>query len=104
LSGIVNILKETLSSESIPHLIHLDDRVLLIEKSESALYALIVDDDSMVLRSALKDFSNEFEKGFKDLLKDWSGLTDVFDAAYSLITEDFSFVLSSRTTPKKPIE
>ncbi|MHA1462584.1 MAG: hypothetical protein ACTSQ0_05905 [Candidatus Heimdallarchaeota archaeon] len=104
LSGIVNILKETLSSESIPHLIHLDDRVLLIEKSESALYALIVDDDSMVLRSALKDFSNEFEKGFKDPLKDWSGLTDVFDAAYSLITEDFSFVLSSRTTPKKPIE
>lgn len=101
LSGIVNILKETLSSESIPHLIHLDDRVLLIETSESALYALIVDDDSMVLRSALKDFSKEFEKAFKEVLVDWQGLTDVFDAAYTLITEDFSFVLSGNTTTKK---
>ncbi len=103
LSGVVNILKETLSSESIPNLIHLDDRVLLIETSESALYALIVDDDSMVLRSALKDFSKEFEKAFKEVLKDWKGLTDVFDAAYTLITEDFSFVLSSKPATKNPI-
>lgn len=100
LSGVVNILKETLSSESVPRLIHLDDRVLLIETSESALYALIVDDDSMVLRSALKDFSKEFEKAFKEVLKDWKGLTDDFDAAYNLITEDFSFVLSSKPTTK----
>ncbi len=101
LSGVVNILKETLSSESVPRLIRLDDRVLLIETSESALYALIVDDDSMVLRSALKDFSKEFEKGFKEVLKDWNGLVDVFDDAYTLITEDFAFILSSKSTTKK---
>ena len=100
LSGVVNILKETLSSESIPSVIHLDDRVLLIEKSHSALYALIVDDDSMALRSALKDFSNEFEKAFKDVLVNWQGLTDVFEDAYSLIVEDFSFVLSSNIPNK----
>jgi hypothetical protein len=97
LSGIVNILKETVASESTPKLIHLEDRVLLIEKSPSALHALIADSDSIALRSALKDFSNEFEKEFKDVLKDWGGLTDVFESAYKLIVEDFSFVLSSET-------
>ena len=48
----------------------------------------------MVLRSALKDFGKEFEKAFKETLKDWIGLTDVFKDAYNLITEDFSFVIS----------
>ncbi|NHK30549.1 MAG: hypothetical protein FK730_04315 [Asgard group archaeon] len=101
LSGIVNILKETLVSESAPKLIHLEDRVLLIEKSPSALHALIADSDSIALRSALKDFSNEFEKEFKDILKDWGGLTDVFESAYKLIVEDFSFVLSSEISKPK---
>ena len=95
LSGIVNLLQETLASDSIPKTIHLGDRVLLLEKSDSALYALIVDDDSMVLRSALKDFANEFEKAFKHTLKNWKGLTDDFDDAYKLIKEDFSFILTS---------
>lgn len=95
LSGIVNILKETLVSNSTPKLIHLGDRVLLIEKSPSVLYALITDSDSIALRSALKDFSNEFEKEFKNELKNWSGLTDIFKSAYKLIVEDFSFVLTS---------
>ena len=100
LTGIVNILQEALASESTPTSIQLEDRVLLLEKSPSALYALIVDDDSMVLRSALKDFSNEFEKAFKEILVDWKGLTDVFDEAYMLIIEDFSFVLSGTTLEK----
>ncbi|NHJ39811.1 MAG: hypothetical protein FK731_07235 [Asgard group archaeon] len=95
LSGIVNILKETLASQSTPKLIHLEDRVLLIEKSPSALHALIADSDSIALRSALKDFSNEFEKEFKEVLKNWSGLTDEFKNAYKFIIEDFSFVLTS---------
>ncbi len=95
LSGVVNILKETVASESTPKFINLEDRVVLIEKTNSALYALIADNNSNVLRSALKDFGNEFEKEFKDVIKGWAGLTDVFNAAYKLVTEDFSFVLSS---------
>lgn len=94
LSGVISILKETLDSDSTPTVIHLDDRILLIEKTDSALYALITDSDSMVLRSALKDFGKEFEKAFKETLKDWKGMTDVFKDAYALITEDFSFVIS----------
>ena len=94
LSGVINILKETLDSDSTPTVIHLDDRILLIEKTDSALYALITDTNSMVLRSALKDFGKEFEKAFKETLKDWKGATDVFNDAYTLITEDFSFVIS----------
>ncbi|MHA1212763.1 MAG: hypothetical protein ACTSSH_09905, partial [Candidatus Heimdallarchaeota archaeon] len=35
LSGVVNILRETLASESTPNVIHMDDRVLLIEKTNS---------------------------------------------------------------------
>jgi len=101
LSGIVNILSETLDSESIPTLIHFEDRVLLLEKTESALYALITDSNSMVLRSALKDFGNEFEKAFKETLKNWVGLTDVFDDAYALITEDFHFVISGVVRQEK---
>ena len=100
LSGIVNILQEALESDSIPTMLKLEDRVLLLEKSNSALYALIVDDESMVLRSALKDFAKEFEKAFKHILKDWKGLTDLFDDAYKLITEDFSFILTSRRIDK----
>ncbi|HUU78291.1 MAG TPA: hypothetical protein VMX55_08085 [candidate division Zixibacteria bacterium] len=100
LSGIVNILQEALASDSIPTMLKLEDRVLLLEKSNSALYALIVDDESMVLRSALKDFAKEFEKAFKHILKDWKGLTDLFDDAYKLITEDFSFILTSRRIDK----
>ena len=95
LSGVISILKETLDSDSTPTVIHLDDRILLIEKTDSAIYALITDSDSMVLRSALKDFGKEFEKAFKETLKDWKGMTDVFKDAYTLITEDFSFVISS---------
>ncbi len=95
LSGVINILKESMSSEHVPNVIHLEDRVLLLEKSENALCALICDSDSMVLRSALKDFSNEFEKAFKDVFANWSGLTDIFNDAYTLITEDFAFVISS---------
>lgn len=95
LSGIINILKEALMSESIPSLIHLEDRVLLLQKSKSALYALIADDDSMALQSALKDFSKEFETHFGDELENWGGLTDIFNDAYKLIIEDFSFVLTS---------
>ncbi|MCK5297692.1 MAG: hypothetical protein KAJ76_02215 [Candidatus Heimdallarchaeota archaeon] len=94
LSGVISILKETLDSDSTPTVIHLDDRILLIEKTDSALYALITDSDSMVLRSALKDFGKEFEKAFKETLKDWKGMTDVFKDAYTLITEDFSFVIT----------
>jgi len=101
LSGIINILSETLDSESIPTFIHLEDRVLLLEKTESALYALITDSNSMVLRSALKDFGNEFEKAFKETLKNWVGLTDVFDDAYALITEDFHFVISGEVSQEK---
>lgn len=98
LSGIVNILSETLDSESIPTFIHLEDRVLLLEKTESALYALITDSNSMVLRSALKDFGNEFEKAYKETIKNWVGLTDAFKDAYALITEDFHFVISGEVS------
>jgi len=101
LSGIVNILSETLDSESIPTLIHLEDRVLLLEKTESALYALITDSNSMVLRSALKDFGNEFEKAYKETIKNWVGLTDAFKDAYALITEDFHFVISGEVSQEK---
>ncbi|HUT82383.1 MAG TPA: hypothetical protein VMZ29_14375 [Candidatus Bathyarchaeia archaeon] len=101
LSGIVNILKETVASDFTPNIINLEDRVLLIEKTNSALYALIADNNSKVLRSALKDFGNEFEKEFKDVIKNWKGLTDVFNDAYKLITEDFSFVLSSTVCKPK---
>ncbi|NHJ46702.1 MAG: hypothetical protein FK733_02830 [Asgard group archaeon] len=101
LSGIVNLLKETMDSESIPRFIHLEDRVLLLEKTESALYALIADSNSMALRSALKDFGNEFEKEFKEKLVNWQGLTDIFHDAYKLIVEDFSFVLSSEIVKPK---
>jgi len=94
LSGIVNILREALDSESTPTIINLQERVLLLEKTDSALYALITDSNSMVLRSALKDFGKEFEKAFKETLKNWKGLTDVFNDAYALITEDFHFVIS----------
>ncbi|MHA1530864.1 MAG: hypothetical protein ACTSR6_02585 [Candidatus Heimdallarchaeota archaeon] len=104
LSGVINILKETLDSDSTPTIIHLGDRILLIEKTDSALYALITDSDSMVLRSALKDFGNEFEKAFKETLKDWRGLTDVFKDAYALITEDFSFVISGEVSKREEIE
>ncbi len=94
LSGVINILREALASDSTPTIINLQDRVLLLEKTNSALYALISDSNSMVLRSALRDFGNEFEKAFKETLKDWKGLTDVFKDAYTLITEDFHFVIS----------
>ena len=95
LSGIVNLLKETLSSEHTPTIIHLENRVLLLEKSESALYALIAEKNVNALRSALRDFSKEFEKDYKYIIKDWQGLTEVFDKAYTLITEDFAFIISS---------
>ncbi len=104
LSGVINILKETLVSETMPSIFHLEDRVLLLEKTESALFALIADSDSMVLRSALKDFSNEFEKAYKDTLKDWKGLIDEFKSAYSLITEDFAFIISSEVVKSKTTE
>ncbi|MHA1505266.1 MAG: hypothetical protein ACTSPT_08760, partial [Candidatus Heimdallarchaeota archaeon] len=90
LSGIVNLLKETLSSEHTPTTIQLKNRVLLLEKSESALYALIAEKNVNALRSALKDFAKEFEKDYKYIIKDWQGLTEVFDKAYALITEDFA--------------
>ncbi|MHA1924012.1 MAG: hypothetical protein ACTSVP_13145, partial [Candidatus Heimdallarchaeota archaeon] len=95
LSGIVNLLKETLSSEHTPTIIQLENRVLLLEKSESALYALIAEKNVNALRSALKDFSKEFEKDYKYIIKDWQGLTEVFDKAYTLITENFAFIISS---------
>ncbi len=104
LSGVINILKETLDSDSTPTVIHLDDRILLIKKTDSALYALITDSDSMVLRSALKDFGKEFEKAFKETLKDWKGATDVFNDAYTLITEDFSFVISGEVKQEEEEE
>ena len=104
LSGVISILKETLNSESTPTVIHLDDRTLLIEKTDSALYALITDSDSMVLRSALKDFGKEFEKAFKETLKDWKGMTDVFKDAYTLITEDFSFVITGEVKQEEEDE
>ena len=104
LSGVISILKETLDSDSTPTVIHLDDRILLIEKTDSALYALITDSDSMVLRSALKDFGKEFEKAFKETLKDWKGMTDVFKDAYTLITEDFSFVISGEVKQEEEDE
>lgn len=104
LSGVINILKETLDSDSTPTVIHLDDRILLIEKTDSALYALITDSDSMVLRSALKDFGKEFEKAFKETLKVWKGATDVFNDAYTLITEDFSFVISGEVKQEEEDE
>ncbi|MFW9923139.1 MAG: hypothetical protein ACFFDW_07645 [Candidatus Thorarchaeota archaeon] len=104
LSGVVNILREVLSSDSIPSFIHLEDRVLLIEKSESAIYALIADDDSKVLHSALKDFAKEFENSFKTQIKNWGGLTDVFHDAYKLITEDFSFILLGNPTEKCEVD
>lgn len=98
LSGIINLLKETLSSEHTPTIIHLENRVLLLEKSESALYALIADKNVNALRSALKDFAKEFEKDYKYVIKDWQGLTEVFHKAYTLITEDFAFIISSNPT------
>ncbi|MBK5114506.1 MAG: hypothetical protein KGD59_01195 [Candidatus Heimdallarchaeota archaeon] len=104
LLGVISILKETLDSDSTPTIIHLDDRILLIEKTDSALYALITDSDSMVLRSALKDFGKEFEKAFKETLKDWRGMTDVFKDAYALITEDFAFVISGEVKQEEAIE
>ncbi|MBN1327988.1 MAG: hypothetical protein JXA54_00820 [Candidatus Heimdallarchaeota archaeon] len=104
LSGVINILKETIASKATPKIINLEDRVLLIEKTNSALYALIADSNSKVLRSALKDFGNEFEKEFKTIIKDWKGLTDVFNDAYKLITEDFSFILSSTACKPKSDE
>ena len=104
LSGVISILKETLDSDSTPTVIHLDDRTLLIEKTDSALYALITDSDSMVLRSALKDFGKEFEKAFKETLKDWKGMTDVFKDAYTLITEDFSFVITGEVKQEEEDE
>ncbi|MHA1220881.1 MAG: hypothetical protein ACTSQB_04040, partial [Candidatus Heimdallarchaeota archaeon] len=60
------------------------------------------DTNSMVLRSALKDFGKEFEKAFKETLKDWHGLTDIFDDAYSLIVEDFAFIVASESIEPKP--
>jgi len=98
LSGIVNLLKETLSSEYTPTIVHLENRVLLLEKSDSALYALIADKNVNALRSALKDFAKEFEKDYKYIIKDWQGLTEVFHKAYTLITEDFAFIISSNPT------
>ncbi|MHA1126818.1 MAG: hypothetical protein ACTSO7_17470 [Candidatus Heimdallarchaeota archaeon] len=95
LSGIVNLLKETLSSEHTPTTIQLENRVLLLEKSDSALYALIAEKNVNALRSALKDFAKEFEKDYKYIIKDWRGLTEVFDKAYTLIVEDFAFIISS---------
>jgi hypothetical protein len=95
LSGIVSLLKETLSSDHPPNTINLENRVLLLEKTDSALFALVADKNVNALRAALKDFAKEFEKDYKYIIKDWQGLTEVFDKAYSLITEDFAFVLSS---------
>lgn len=54
------------------------------------------------MRSALKDFSNEFEKEFKESLIDWQGLTDDFKSAKTLIIEDFSFIITSEVATKEP--
>jgi hypothetical protein len=95
LSGVVGILKETLQSESTPNTIQLEDRVLLLEKKGKILCALIAEEEVMALRAALKDFANEFEKGFGHKLVNWQGLTDEFNDALRLIEEDFAFVITS---------
>ncbi|MHA1639074.1 MAG: hypothetical protein ACTSW0_02570 [Candidatus Heimdallarchaeota archaeon] len=94
LSGVINILQETLSSGSTPKIINLEDKVLLLENTSLALYALITDKNSAVLRAALKDFSREFEAAFIEQIKKFDGLVDVFEDAYNLIVEDFPFVVS----------
>ena len=93
MASIIGLLNEALASKSTPKIIHFGDRVLLLERTESILCCVISDSDSMVLRSALKDFAREFEHEFKDALKDWQGLVDVFQSAYKLVVEDFSFIL-----------
>ncbi|MBD3192435.1 MAG: hypothetical protein GF308_17480 [Candidatus Heimdallarchaeota archaeon] len=98
LSGIISLLKEALESKHTPNIVHFRDRILLLEKTESALFCVIADRDSMVLRSALKDFAREFELKFKDVLKDWQGLVNDFDEAYHLIQEDFAFLLKGKNT------
>jgi len=96
LSGVINILQETLSSGSTPKVINLEDRVVLLETTDLALYALIADSHSSVLRAALKDFSREFEGSFREQILQFDGLVDVFHDAYQLIVEDFPFLLSSQ--------
>lgn len=96
LSGIISLLKEALESDSPPKIIHFGDRLLLLEKTESALFCVIADQDSMVLRAALRDFAREFETKFKKVIEEWEGLVNDFDEAYQLIQEDFAFLLKGR--------
>ena len=95
-----SLLKETLSSDHPPTIIHLENRVLLLEKTDSALFALVVEKNVNALRAALKDFAKEFEKDYKYVIKDWSGLTEAFDEAYNLIVENFAFIISSNPITK----
>jgi hypothetical protein len=88
-SGIRLILEEMLKTNEHLKLIDYQKVKILLEQGESAMFILIITEDSAYLRQKLKLFSDEFHFFYKDALRNWTGDISIFGPVQEMIQRIF---------------
>lgn len=93
LHAISAILNETLHQGNVKE-IHLDNGILLLQKctDPNIVVVLIASKSSKILRVALEQFSNEFNKQFPDCSLDTTGKIDQYKKTDELVRKIFWFI------------
>ncbi|TFF90632.1 MAG: hypothetical protein EU548_02040 [Promethearchaeota archaeon] len=89
LVGISSIIQEMTKSNTDVKIIQQENRNILLEHGEYVTTSLISNEDLQILRKKLSNLTDEFERLFKEQLKDWKGNLDIFQPAKALIEQTF---------------
>lgn len=89
LGGISALLKEILESHGEVQEIDHEEKKILFAHGEHVSCVLVVTESSREIRYRLERFRLDFEKKFKDALKDWTGNVAPFGASEALVREYF---------------
>ncbi|MBD3230233.1 MAG: hypothetical protein GF329_18790 [Candidatus Lokiarchaeota archaeon] len=89
LVGISTLIQEITNSDTDVKIIKQEKRNILLEHGEFVTVSLISNEDLQILRKKLNNITTEFERLFKEQLKDWKGNLDIFLPAKALVKETF---------------
>jgi len=88
-SGIQSFLSEIVKTTESLHLIDYQDLKIMIEQGPNALFILIIKEESSFLQYKLKQFANEFQTLYKNILVHWDGEINIFKPTSGLIQTIF---------------
>ncbi len=88
-SGIQLLLSEMVKTTESLHLIDYQSVKIMVEQGASAMFVLILKEESSFLEYKLRSFAEEFQNFFKEVLQHWIGEMEVFKPTRTLIQRVF---------------